>query len=150
MADTDTKSALCGNLARFLDSPDLSDFAITSNGARWNVHRLVLSLHSDVLNKACDNEFKEGRDRVLDLSVHAKEHVEALVQYLYKLDYNIETKAKVKAEEDSSEGVDGSANESKVNEGRQLCLHVSICVLADKFNIDGLQKLSVQKFKVNH
>lgn len=54
-------------------------------------------------------------------------HVESLVNYLYRFDYN---------------GIIESSNSSK------LCFHVEMCILADKYDIQGLVKLSATKFEV--
>ncbi|KAK4499023.1 hypothetical protein PRZ48_009535 [Zasmidium cellare] len=51
MADDKTKRAVYSAMGRFYNSKDLSDFIITSNGSTWNVHRLLLCLHSDVFAK---------------------------------------------------------------------------------------------------
>lgn len=62
MADNNTKLALCGALSHYLDSRDLSDFAIVCQTKSWKTHRLLLSLHSKVLAKTCNGGFKETKD----------------------------------------------------------------------------------------
>ena len=62
MADNTTKLALCGALSHYLDSRDLSDFTIVCQSKSWKTHRLLLSLHSKVLAKSCNGDFKEAKD----------------------------------------------------------------------------------------
>lgn len=62
MADNTTKLALCGALSHYLDSRDLSDFIIVCHAKSWKTHRLLLSLHSKVLAKSCNGDFKETKD----------------------------------------------------------------------------------------
>lgn len=58
MANKDTMVTFCEGISNFLGSADLSDFTITCGGHKWPVHRLCLSLHSSVLAKACNGDFK--------------------------------------------------------------------------------------------
>ena len=110
MGDYTAKQALCGGLARYLDSAALSDFTITCNGQQWKVHRLILSLHSPVFAKACDGLFAEAKDSKYDLSAHGSDEVEALLDYMYTFKYD----------------------SKKEGAGDQLVLHTSMCCIADK------------------
>ncbi|KAF2161982.1 hypothetical protein M409DRAFT_27708 [Zasmidium cellare ATCC 36951] len=126
MADDNVKLALCGAVGSFLESADLSDFIIKCNGTTFNVHRFLLCLHSDVLAKWCTGDFKESKKGEVDLTIHEKQHIEALVKYLYTFDY-------------SAEAIESHAD--------KMSFHVTMCVIADKYNIAGLKTLSISKFK---
>lgn len=58
------KMAFCDGLAKIAESVTLSDFTITCQGKKWPVHRVVLSLHSSVLGRACNGEFKKHLRRL--------------------------------------------------------------------------------------
>ena len=60
MADHPAEKAFCARLGAFINgnSSELADFTIVCGNREWNVHRLVLALHSDVLKKSCAGSFK--------------------------------------------------------------------------------------------
>lgn len=43
---------------RLLRNQEGTDFTITCGAREYKVHRLVLSMHSDVLSRACNGAFK--------------------------------------------------------------------------------------------
>lgn len=43
---------------RLLHNQEGTDFTITCGEREWRVHRLVLSMHSDVFSHACNGAFK--------------------------------------------------------------------------------------------
>lgn len=53
-----------------------------------------------------------------------------MIEYIYKFDYK----------------------QAKFNDscGEKLCFHVDVCILSDKYDIQGLAKLSINKFHVSH
>ncbi|KAK4628892.1 hypothetical protein CLAFUW4_08679 [Fulvia fulva] len=121
------KMAFCDGLAKIAESVTLSDFTITCQGKKWPVHRVVLSLHSSVLGRACNGEFKqETSEKTHDLSAHELDHVEALIQYMYTFSYN------------------GPRQDPPIV---PPTFHGSIALLADKYDIVGLQELSNDKLR---
>lgn len=54
---------ICTKLKDFYGKADLTDFVIICGNQYWNVHRLVLALHSDVLHRACSSGFKVHASR---------------------------------------------------------------------------------------
>ena len=57
------QKAVLLQLAKMQGNTSLADFTISCKGQEWKVHRLVLSLHSPVLMKACEGSFKVRRQR---------------------------------------------------------------------------------------
>lgn len=70
MADQTTKLAFCNALSKYHDSADLSDFTIVCREKSWKTHRLLLSLHSKVMAKVCNSDFKETKDVSKTLLAH--------------------------------------------------------------------------------
>lgn len=64
--------------------------------------------------------------RQIDLSEYASAHVEALVSYLYKWDY------------------DDTRDLQSIDV--KLTFHTHVCFIADKYDIKGLKQLSIKKF----
>ncbi|SMQ51107.1 unnamed protein product [Zymoseptoria tritici ST99CH_1A5] len=113
--NSEERDAFCQRFAAYHNNPALSDFTIICRGAKWNVHRFVLSVHSEVFAKSCDGNFKETQEAVLDLSEHEEPEVAALVYYLYNFEYDIPQ---------------GHSNWG--------LFHLKMALLADKYFITGL------------
>lgn len=144
MAEELARQVFHGRLSNLHNKDDLTDFVIICGDRRWGVHRLVLALHSDVLGKACSNGFKvnqiriytswasltarqESREATVDLSAdHQPEEIEALIEYMYTFNYS-----------------PGPLGQSELVE-----LHINMAVLADKYNIKGLQQLATDAFRL--
>lgn len=47
------------------ENPKFSDFIITCEGTTWNVHKIIVSGHSDVFAKACGGQFKVSPESLL-------------------------------------------------------------------------------------
>ncbi|KXT13258.1 hypothetical protein AC579_2488, partial [Pseudocercospora musae] len=122
-------SSLISDLAKARqEASTLTDFTITWGDRKWNVHRLVLHLNSSVLRKACSGAFKESQTKELDLSGDPEDAVEALIDYMYRFDYEIPD---LPSGEVSSE----------------LAFHVLVVVIADKYNMKSFQDLATAKFR---
>ncbi|KAK4499360.1 hypothetical protein PRZ48_009873 [Zasmidium cellare] len=119
--------------ARLRELDQLCDFTITSNGTEWKVHRLVLSAHSKVLEKACSGDFagrlKEASHRTLDLSEYDHDIVDGLVEYLYHFKYD-------------------SATEKHHQHQGALTFHVQMCILGDKYDMESLKNVAAHQFKL--
>lgn len=68
---------------------ELCEFTIKTSDAIHKVHRLVLSLQSSVLVKACSDNgrFLESSEAMIELSEDDSDCVAAMIQYFYKYDY---------------------------------------------------------------
>lgn len=71
------------------NAPTLSDFTIVCGNRSWEVHRVILHLHSSVLGKACGGTFQEAHTATIDLSEDPEIAVEAMVEYMYNFDYDV-------------------------------------------------------------
>ncbi|PPJ58850.1 hypothetical protein CBER1_09270 [Cercospora berteroae] len=105
------------------DDTDLSDFTITCGNTEWRVHKLVLRLHEGALRAVTQGDWKETQNGRLDLSVDPVVAVDALVQYLYKLEYNL-------AEDHAT-----------------LTSHTQVCIIADKYRMSDLKLAAEIKFR---
>ncbi|KAM3419962.1 hypothetical protein BST61_g3278 [Cercospora zeina] len=113
----DTLHGFYKKLEYFHGNDDLADFVIVCGDKRWNVHRLVRALHSDVLCETCSNGFRESQEKMLDLSAdHQPEIIEALIDYMYSFEYSVPCAHPVEMME----------------------FNVHLAILADKYNIRGL------------
>jgi hypothetical protein len=56
--DEDAREVLAARVSKHYDNIELSDFKIRCGSREWNVHKFVLSVHSDVLAKCCHGNFK--------------------------------------------------------------------------------------------
>ncbi|KAK5124144.1 hypothetical protein LTR85_001847 [Meristemomyces frigidus] len=110
----------------------LTDFVIVCADRKWNVHRVVLGLHSPVLAKAITGAFRESAVREMHLAEHDPDCVDALIDYAYKLEYPL-----------PRIGVDRD-NDDNLN---SLSLHVKVCILADKYDIPHLKTIAIKNFE---
>ncbi|GIZ43644.1 hypothetical protein CKM354_000686100 [Cercospora kikuchii] len=125
MADDSTRLELCSKLKDFHRQDKLTDFVIVCGDRKWNVHRFVLALHSDVLRRACSSGFKEAHERLIDLSAdHDPVVIEALVEYMYTFNYSVYSLDELEAIE----------------------LHANLYLLGDKYNIEGLCEVATDAF----
>ncbi|PPJ54557.1 hypothetical protein CBER1_06645 [Cercospora berteroae] len=126
MANETARRAFYDKLSDLHNKDDLTDFVIVCHDHQWNVHRLVLALHSDVLSKACSSGFKESREKTINLSPgHQPEVIEALVEYMYTFDYSLDN----------------------LDETETIGLHIDLAILADKYNIEGLHQMATYASK---
>ncbi|GIZ43068.1 hypothetical protein CKM354_000631000 [Cercospora kikuchii] len=108
------------------DDTDLSDFTITCGDTEWRVHKLVLRLHEGALRAATQGDWKETQNGRLDLSVDPVAAIDALVQYLYKLDYQL----------------------AEAQRNAALMLHTQVCIVADKYRMEDMKFTAEGKFRV--
>ncbi|KAK4498798.1 hypothetical protein PRZ48_009308 [Zasmidium cellare] len=114
-------------LAACLRTTELSDFAIESSAGTIAVHRIILSLHSKVLRKACNGDFRETSEAFIDLHHENPACVQAMVEFLYHFDY------------DFPEGEPTSVS----------AFHVQMAVIADKYDIAALKDAAFIKCRAS-
>ncbi|KAI6874951.1 hypothetical protein KC338_g982 [Hortaea werneckii] len=129
MADQAATAALVAALESAAGDCSTTDFTIVCEGKEFQVHGLVLTLHSPVLAKAVNGVLKEAKDHRMDLSVDTAACVEALVNYLYGLKYT------------EPPGGGKTDDHAKAAE-----YHVRMCVMADKYDIEPLKRLAIDAF----
>ncbi|KAI7043823.1 hypothetical protein KC352_g46407, partial [Hortaea werneckii] len=121
MAGQAATAALVAALESAAGDCSTTDFTIVCEGKEFQVHALVLTLHSPVLAKAVNGVLKEAKDHRMDLSKDTAACVEALVNYLYGLKYT------------EPPGGGKTDDHAKAAE-----YHVRMCVMADKYDIEPL------------
>jgi hypothetical protein len=104
--------------SRLLDSGQATDLAVVCGAGHRDVHGFVLALHSDVLGKAYKGAFSESLTKTIDLSDDGEECVKALIEYCYTFEYKVDS----------------------------LPMHVSMVVIADKYNIKSLANYATERF----
>lgn len=113
---------------RVRNEETFADFTLVCGDHRWPVHSTILAAQSEVLGKACKQDYKEGQERTITFTDETPAVIDALVSYLYTLDY----------------GNDSLNKQAYLHE---LVLHVRVCILGDKFDIQPLKKIATSKFK---
>ncbi|KAK5134640.1 hypothetical protein LTR08_006296 [Meristemomyces frigidus] len=102
---------------------NLSDFTIVCGDQRHNVSVASLALHSSVLTRAVHGDFKESKEREIDLTEDFPDCVSSLVEFFNTTQY--------------------SPSATLAN----LTYHVDMCILSDKYNVQALKELTVQAFR---
>ncbi|WPB01084.1 uncharacterized protein RHO25_005704 [Cercospora beticola] len=115
------RTELCAAQANIAD---LTDFVISCGEREWRVHKFLLRLHNGPLAAACQGDWKEAQQGRIDLSADPASAIDALVQYLYRFDYEV------------------PATESD----RELSLHTQVLIAADKYKLHDLAELAETKF----
>ncbi|KAG9495396.1 hypothetical protein J7337_013641 [Fusarium musae] len=106
-------------MQRAQKASQFTDFAFLCKGTEIPVHKVIICAQSKVFNAVCTSGFKEAISGVYDLSEYPLELVEMMVEYFYVGYYE-----------------DPSADMSKVS----LSTHLSMLVLADNYDIRGLER----------
>ncbi|WPB01380.1 uncharacterized protein RHO25_006006 [Cercospora beticola] len=126
MANGTVQQHFCNRLEDFFGKDDLTDFVIVCGEQEFEVHRLVLALHSDVLFKACTGGFKESHERKIDLTAdHEPIHIAVLVEYMYTFGLCV-----------------------PVGKDETLDFLVHMAILADKYNMKHLHEEATSTFKM--
>ncbi|GIZ43067.1 hypothetical protein CKM354_000630900 [Cercospora kikuchii] len=116
------RNELCAAQANIAD---LADFVIACGDCEWRVHKFILRLHKGPLAAACQGDWKEAQQGRIDLSAAPASAIDALVQYLYRFDYEVP--------------------ESEAD--RELSVHTQVLIAADKYKLDELAFLAEAKFE---
>ncbi|KAF2656476.1 hypothetical protein K491DRAFT_596932 [Lophiostoma macrostomum CBS 122681] len=162
-------------VVRLLQSGKHSDFTIKCHGDIYRVHKAIVCPRSAYFD-AATRFGKEAEENSIDLVDDEPQMVKLMVQYLYELEYTLPghltapsrisqdpiisfkvTPTSNKAEEAWEEafaigiaGLDKEAMDEActriVDKRLNLLTHAKMYILADKYQILGLKKLSLQKF----
>jgi hypothetical protein len=106
--------------SRLFESGEGSDFKIICGNCSWNVHASILSMHSDILAKACYGPFLGGVNRTVNLSDDEEDCVQAMLEYFYQSEYS-------------------EKNDS-------LLFHLKMMVIANIYNVSHLKKYAAERF----
>ncbi|KAF2488505.1 hypothetical protein BU16DRAFT_228555 [Lophium mytilinum] len=113
------------HLSNYLSSGAYSDLEIRCNETRYAVHRIVLCSQVKFFENACNGEFEEAKDRIVDLSHEDPTAVQSMIQFAYTGDYSLD---------------DGTENE--------MLQHVAVYAFSSEYDFSSLGDLAKEKSKV--
>ena len=120
-------NAFLNNLRALYNHGKYTDLLITCKGREWNVHKLCVCSHSPFFHSTCSGGFKEAKENAVDLSDDDPQVVETLIHYFYNFDYPDPTNGQ--------------------NDVPPIVLDVQMYIIADKYFIEPLKQLAIQKFE---
>ncbi|KAK5740481.1 hypothetical protein LTR17_004518 [Elasticomyces elasticus] len=132
----DGRTKLMDALKASLVFPEFTDLIIKCDDRQWRVHRLIVCAQSPFFVKACAGLFKEASEGVITLKEDKPSVVDAMINYFYTFDYNSERN------NGNSERNNGGTNEMSA-----LAFDLHVLLLADKYDIPDLARLTTTKFK---
>ncbi|KAK3648414.1 hypothetical protein LTR56_007531 [Elasticomyces elasticus] len=127
----DTRMAqakLINSVKEQYNNPQYADLTIKCGHRSWWAHKVIVCPQSPFFAKACDGNFREAKEGVIPLDHDDPSVVEAMLEYMYKLDYH----------DDHGTDVDGAVVPP-------IVFNVHILILADKYDILDLAKLAEVK-----
>ncbi|KAK5674687.1 hypothetical protein LTS10_012688 [Elasticomyces elasticus] len=126
-----TKPALglVGAVGDIFKTGQYSDLTIKCGERVWHVHKVIVCPQSPFFARACDGGFKEAEDNTVALKKAEDDPsvVQAMLSYLYTTEYS--------DEEQDQDMIPA------------IILNIHLHVIADKYEIPGLEKLAASKFK---
>ncbi|KAM0807592.1 putative BTB domain-containing protein [Seiridium cardinale] len=122
---------LLAAMARAQEQEENTDFRILCEGQDILVHKVVICCQSAVFRAACNSVFKEATSGTFDMVEDSLPLVQRMIKYFYTGDYD-----------DGVEiyGAEGMDDPSAAR------INARVFALADKYQISGLQCLSVEKY----
>ncbi|KAL2158848.1 hypothetical protein VTH06DRAFT_4040 [Thermothelomyces fergusii] len=146
------------SLHRLFEERTYSDLTIICGDHEFNVHKAVICPRSSFFAKACDSLFQEGSTGVVSLPDDDPQIVKLMLHYLYHLDYPRQpgaTQGRItvsKAEIPDSlkyTGIVIARNDRvpKSFEEPNLSIHAKLYALAEKYDMQTLKTLALEKFK---
>ncbi|EXL66068.1 hypothetical protein FOPG_17736 [Fusarium oxysporum f. sp. conglutinans race 2 54008] len=150
------------NIARLLDTGTYSDLQLSSRGKTYNTHRVIVCYQSSVIKDkivpipiptAYGSSSQNPFTFVYKYSFEDEDDpqcVDCAVQYFYRLDYEVPGCGHSEKTEHGlvhKDDADSSPENTKVNLGSDLIIHVKVFALACKYEIHKLKSLSVAKFE---
>ena len=152
--------------SRLFETGQGSDLTITCKGTIFKVHSAIIASQSKFFSAACWGNFKarlqfrEQRDKAdMKIQQEAQSHcidlpdddpinVEAMLQYLYSLDYDVETRSDIIVT--LSDGSNSTLDPNRLRElsSLQLVCNASLYSMGEKYGINGLKSIASEKFAV--
>ncbi|KAK4697750.1 hypothetical protein P7C71_g375, partial [Lecanoromycetidae sp. Uapishka_2] len=124
------------------------DLKIICEGVEMPVHKNVVLAQSKPLKAMFNHDFKESKDNTIRIKDDSIDAVTCMVEYFYRSDYpelNREEYFAYWEGTPSSGGEERFIAEANFDEDR-LHHHISVFVLADKYDIPGLGQLATKKY----
>jgi BTB/POZ domain len=130
---------ICSSL---FTSGDYSDLTVIA-GKKYRLHRNLVCDRSRPLEAACkynrasklDEPDKHATEDTLDLTDNNPHAIDCMLQYFYLLDYDL-------SQPIESDNIDGTHPAPPLI----LVLHAQIYTVAEKYMVDGLKALAMEKF----
>ncbi|KAF2232169.1 hypothetical protein EV356DRAFT_568953 [Viridothelium virens] len=119
------KDNFLASLRSLFNRPEYSDFTVTCNGRKWNVHKLVLCTQSNFFAKACHGAFKEAESGDVDLK-DDPDIVNAMIEFFYTFEYN----------------------DKEVPDDERMPFAIRAFIIADKHDIEPLKEHAANRFRV--
>lgn len=102
---------------------------VTCGGETFKVHKLIVCCRSDFFRAAIEGGFKEAESRHIHLPEDDSILVQKMLKYFYILDYD-------------------APAVSDLSFVSELCFHLHMWAMGDKFGISALRTIAGAKFKV--
>lgn len=123
-----------------------SDLKIVSSAKTYSVHKAVICPRTKFFAAACNGKFKEGHTSIVNLPEDIPDAVEMMMHYFYHLDYPC--KAFWESEKRNHVQDPGASDWSSIFSLKLgLALHAQVYALAEKYAIEGLKSVALEKFK---
>ncbi|KAL9086306.1 MAG: hypothetical protein Q9165_007221 [Trypethelium subeluteriae] len=119
------KEIFLASLQSLFSEPKYSDFTITCNDRKWNVHKLVLCTQSSFFSKACDGAFQEAESGEVDLK-DDPDVVNAMIYFFYTFEYD----------------------DTEVPDNERMPFAVRTFIIADNYDIEPLKEQAANRFRV--
>jgi len=120
-------SSLMDGMTSLYATGENSDLTILCSGKEWKVHKFCLAAQSEFFRAAFRSDSSETKTGRMSLHEEDPRAVEAMIQYLYTLEYISTTTGLLS----------------------QIILDVRVYVLADKYLVPGLREWAAQSFNDN-
>ncbi|KAL2158847.1 hypothetical protein VTH06DRAFT_4039 [Thermothelomyces fergusii] len=144
MAEEQPLKILIKSLKGLYSSGEHSDLVISCQGKEYRVHKAIVCPRSDFFSTACRSDFKEAQEGKIDLPDDDPELVRIMIYYLYHLDYSVSPPQK-QVVSDLEDAQSKNETLAKPTMG-VLTTHAKVYTLAEKYLIQGLKTLALQKF----
>ncbi|AEO55662.1 hypothetical protein MYCTH_2299733 [Thermothelomyces thermophilus ATCC 42464] len=165
-----SNNELLQSLDKLFKEGTYSDLTITCGNDEYKVHKAIICPRSSFFAKACDGLFQEGNTGVVSLPDDDPQAVRLMMHYFYHLDYprqrevkhgflnksqSTNPKSDVVTNPGSTSGKTSnktpkSAYSVPPHQGFEvpnLTIHARLYALAEKYDVQGLKALALEKFK---
>ncbi|KAH6847105.1 hypothetical protein B0I37DRAFT_374303 [Chaetomium sp. MPI-CAGE-AT-0009] len=137
--ETHMYNELLSSFDKLFKEGTYSDLTITCGVDEYKVHKAIVCPRSSFFATACNGLFQEGKTGVVALPDDDPQVVNLMIRYLYYLDYPAQPEVQDEAVE--------TPQESKSADCSNLTVHARVYALGEKYDIQGLKTLAIEKFK---
>lgn len=110
-----------------------SDLIIRSEGRDFNVHKVIVSAASPVLDRACNNGLLESHTGIIEHNEFDVDTVERMVEYVYKTNYQLPTAPTIRVPSHMP-GKTGARDElTVIGTNAKLIMHTRVYATADYY-----------------